>query len=96
MVGVRMPGEPSWIKPDLGDLRRAISLGDAMFFEPTGAVEADAPVAAEKDTERQDKMLTFSTAREAAERMLSCSDIRLRHVLDVLTLRSHARGNGEG
>jgi hypothetical protein len=96
MVGVRMPGEPSWIKPELGDLRRAISLGDAMFFEPTGAVEADAPVAAEKDTERQDKMLTFSTAREAAERMVGRSDIRIRHVLDVLALRAHARGNGEG
>jgi hypothetical protein len=56
-------------------------------------VEADAPVAAEKDSERHDKMLTFSVAREAAERMLNRSEISLRHVLDVRALRADAVGS---
>ena len=87
LVGVRMPGEPLWSNPQHGDLRRALSLGDAVFFEPTGVVEVDSPVAAETSDERQDKLLDFMTAKLAAERMLVRNDIRIRHVLHVKALR---------
>jgi hypothetical protein len=88
LVGARSPGEPMWRKAELGDLRRAISLGDAIFFEPTGAVEADGPVAAEKASERADKLLNFTSAMEAAIRMIERTDIRIRHIIDVLALRA--------
>jgi hypothetical protein len=77
-----------WRKAELGDLRRAISFGDAIFFEPTGAVEADAPVAAEKASERVDKLLDFMSAKEAAIRMIERTDIRIRYIIDVVTLRN--------
>jgi hypothetical protein len=93
LVGVRNSGEPAWRAPELGDLRRALSLGDAILFEPTGVVEADTPVAAETDTERIDKLLDFSFAQTAAARMIARADIRLRHVIDVQNLRAfQARG----
>ena len=88
LVGARSPGEPMWRKAELGDLRRAISFGDAIFFEPTGAVEADGPVAAEKASERVDKLLNFTSAMEAAIRMIERTDIRIRHIIDVPALRS--------
>jgi hypothetical protein len=87
LVGVRSPGEPSWQNPEHGDLRRAIALGDAVFFEPTGAVEVDVPVAAETEAERRDKLLDFMSAKAAAERMIERKDIRLRHVIDVQARR---------
>jgi hypothetical protein len=87
LVGVRAPGEPAWSNPQHGDLRRAIGFGDAVFFEPTGAVESEAPVAAETDHERQDKLLDFMAAKVAAERMIAQTDIRVRHVVDVKALR---------
>jgi hypothetical protein len=87
LVGARAQGEPSWCNPDLGDLRRAVSLGEAVFFEPTGAVEAGSPVAADTESERQDKLLDFMSAKAAASRMIQRSDIRVRHVIDVQTLR---------
>ena len=77
-----------WRNAELGDLRRAINFGDVIFFEPTGAVEADAPVAAEKGSERVDKLLDFMSAKEAAIRMIDRTDIRIRHMIDVLALRN--------
>jgi hypothetical protein len=88
LVGARSPSEPMWRKAELGDLRRAISFGDAIFFEPTGAVEADAPVAAEKASERVDKLLDFMSAKEAAIRMIERTDIRIRYIIDVVALRN--------
>ena len=91
LVGVRAPNEPSWLNPQLGDLRRAESLGDAVFFEPTGAVESATPVGAEMELERQDKLLDFMTAKTAAARMLARADIQVRHAIDVQAVR-RARG----
>jgi hypothetical protein len=87
LIGVRNPGEPMWRNPGHGDLRRALSFGDAVFFEPTGAVEADVPVAAETEQERQDKVLDFMTAKVAAQRMVERTDIRVRHIVDIQDLR---------
>ncbi|UEM14654.1 hypothetical protein J4G43_010640 [Bradyrhizobium barranii subsp. barranii] len=87
LVGARGFSEPAWRNSQLGDLRRALSLGDALFFEPTGAVEADAPVADELEQDRCDKLLDFATARLAAERTIKRDDIRVRHVVDILYLR---------
>jgi hypothetical protein len=87
LVGARARGEPAWRNPGHGDLRRALSFGDAVFFEPTGVVEADKPVAAETELERQDKLLDFMSAKTAAARMIERDDIRVRYVIDVQTLR---------
>jgi hypothetical protein len=87
LIGVRMPGEPNWVAPSLGDLRRAVALGDAIFFEPTGAAETSVPAAAETELERRDKILDFSNARAAAARMIDRTDIQVRHAIDVRALR---------
>jgi hypothetical protein len=87
LVGVRAPGEPAWRRAELGDLRRALLLGDALFFEPTGAVESDFAVGAEADSDRRDKLLDFMSAKTAASLMIERNDIRLRHVIDVQDMR---------
>jgi hypothetical protein len=87
LVGARASGEPEWRNPEHGDLRRAVSFGDAVFFEPTGAVEADGPVGAETELERQDKLLDFMSAKTAAVRMIERENITVRHVIDVQALR---------
>jgi len=61
-------------------------LGDAIFFETTGAVEADTPVGAETLLERSEKLLNFTDAIEAGTRMLE-SDVQLKHFVDVRALR---------
>jgi hypothetical protein len=87
LVGARTPAEPAWRNPDQGDLRRALSLGDAVFFEPTGVVESDVPVAAETELERHDKLLDFMSAKMAAGRMIERTDIHVRHVIDLQAMR---------
>ena len=47
LVGYIALDEPSWNQPTMGDLRRAVQLGDAVLFEPTGAVEAEKAVGEE-------------------------------------------------
>jgi hypothetical protein len=83
LVGVRSPSEPVWVNPGRGDLVRAMTLGDVLFFDPTGAVEAEEPVAAETKEERQDKLLDFTVARLAAERLLVNPDSNVRHIIDI-------------
>lgn len=87
LAGYRALDEPPWGGQGIGDLRRAVELGDAVLFEATGAVEADASVGAETEQERREKLLDFMDARAAATRMLGRSDIHLRHVVDVRWLR---------
>jgi hypothetical protein len=87
LVGARAPGEPAWRNPEHGDVRRALSFGDVVLFEPTGALEAEVPVGAETELERHDKLLDFVSAKLAATRMVERADIRIRHVLDVRSLR---------
>ena len=83
LIGVRGPSEPVWVSPGRGDLVRAMTLGDVVFFDPTGAVEAEEPVAAETKEERQDKLLDFSVARLSAERLLINPDSNVRHIIDI-------------
>jgi hypothetical protein len=87
LAGYRALDEPQWIDAGIGDLRRAIDLGDAVVFEATGVLEADAPVGAETAQERREKLLDFADAQAAAVRMLADSEIRLRHLVDVHALR---------
>ena len=83
LAGYRALDEPALVRPEIGDLRRAIGLGDAVFFEATGAAEAEAPVGAELPQERRDKLLDFMDAKAAAARMLDRQDLKIRCFLDA-------------
>jgi len=83
LAGYRALNEPAWTNSTIGDLRRSLELGDAVFFETTGAVEAQEPVGAETTQDRRDKILDFSTAKTAAFNMITRNDIRLEYLLDV-------------
>jgi len=87
LAGYRVRGEPAWDNRSIGDLRGAVARRDAVLFEATGAVEADAPVGAETAGERHGKLLAFMDAIEAARRMLTGSDVNLKHFVDVRALR---------
>jgi hypothetical protein len=87
LVGYRALDEPNWSSPNLGDLRRAVELGDAVLVEATGMIEADSPVGEETQQERRDKLLDFMDAKDAAKRMLFKSEIHLRHLVDIRSLR---------
>jgi len=87
LPGYRAEGEPAWEKPSLGDLRRAVTAGDAVFLEGTGAVEADSPVTTEEGNARVDKLLDFLSARDIAERLVRRQDLELVHFVDVRKLR---------
>lgn len=85
LAGFRAPNAASWDgTPELGDLRRDLSLQDIVLFEATGVLESEEPVALETREERRvgGKMLDFMTARTAAERLI-LSDVRLRNVVEV-------------
>lgn len=90
LVGYRAMNEPAWENVTIGTLRRAISTGDAVFFESTGAIEADAPVGAETKLERSDKLLGYGDAKDAAERMIMNSESRLRCFIDVHSVRNQS------
>lgn len=87
LPGYRAEGEPAWEQPTLGDLRRAVTAGDAVFLEGTGAVEADSPVTAEEGNSRVEKLLDFLSARDVAERLIQRQDLELVHFVDVRKLR---------
>ncbi len=90
VVGYRARNEPRWTAPDIGSLRRACTLGDAVLFEATGPIEADSPVAIETILERSDKKMSFSDAKETALRLLMDADTQLLYLIDV----AHIRGAG--
>jgi hypothetical protein len=89
LVGYRAPNEPAWEGPTIGTLRRAVNQGDAVLFESTGAVEADAPVGAELASERSERLLIYADAKAAATRMLMDDTVRLKHFLDVRDSRKN-------
>jgi hypothetical protein len=88
LAGYRVRGEPPWEGQGIGDLRGAVARGDAVLFEATGVTEADEPVGAEPPDARVEKLLGFMDARDAAARMLARSDMRLKHFVDVRSLRA--------
>jgi hypothetical protein len=88
LAGYRALGEPTWPSGGIGDLRGAVARGDCVLFEATGAAEAEAPVGAETTEERHEKVLAFMDAVAAGKRMLSRSDILLRHFVDVRACRA--------
>lgn len=87
LTGYRAPNEPDWDNPTIGTLRRAINNGDAVFFETTGALEADFPVGAETKLQRSDKVLSYTDAKDAAFQMIMSSDSRLKFFIDVVSER---------
>lgn len=87
LAGYKTLDEPDWRNTTIGDLRRALDLGDAVLFETTGAVEAEQPVGGETQQERRDKLLDFSTAQAAAVRMIGNDEVQLEYLLDVQSIR---------
>ncbi len=87
LTGYRCQDEPAWPGAALGDVRRAMNQTDAVFFETTGAVEADAPVIPEEAEPRLDKVLAFLVAQTSAQRFLRRADVALVHMIDVRQLR---------
>jgi hypothetical protein len=90
LAGYRVRSSPAWDSQEIGDLRGAVGLGDAVFVEATGVTEAESPAGAETEAERLGKQLGFSDAQAAATRMLLGDDVRLRHFVDVAAVRATA------
>jgi hypothetical protein len=90
LAGYRVRSSPAWEGQAIGDLRGAVTLGDAVLIEATGVTEADSPVGAETASERRGKLLAFSDAQSAAARMVTRADVRLRHFVDVTAVRAAA------
>ena len=88
LAGYRVRDEPASEVADLADLRAAVTRGDAVFVEPTGAFEADYPVGAENASDRIDKVLRFSDAQDAASKLLRDPSTQLRHFVDVVVEHS--------
>jgi hypothetical protein len=95
LAGYFAPDAYIWDRPPaLGDLRAAVNRGEVMLFETTGAVEVRGrTVAAETDAERREggNMLDYTTAVNAATRLIMQDDIELQYFIDVQQLRR--RGN---
>jgi hypothetical protein len=94
LVGYFAPDAIAWdAPPTLGDLRGAVSRGELVAFEATGAIEARGrTVAAETEAERKEggDMLDYKTAKQAANRLLAQSDVELWHFIDVRSLREQS------
>jgi hypothetical protein len=91
LVGYRLRDTPVTRHATIGDLKNAIGQGDAVLFEPTGAVESERPVGAETPRERYGKLVTWADAVEAGRRMVIQSDVRLKHLVDVREQRATSR-----
>jgi hypothetical protein len=92
LAGYRALDEPPWEKKrELGDLRGAFDVGDILLFEPTGAVASDRLVGAETAAQRRDKFIDFDDAKDAARQMLATPDVKVRHILDIESIRTSAR-----
>lgn len=88
LAGYRCQDEPAWADATLGSLRRALQQTDAVFFEATGAVEAESPVSPEEADARVDRLLPFASAVTSARRLLARPDLTLLHLVDVRALRN--------
>ena len=85
LVGYKQPSAPRWQdRPDMGDIRGSVALGDVVLFEPTGVAEHETRVAGELDQERREgnRTLDFAVAQTAAERLIT-SQIDLKYVFEV-------------
>lgn len=94
LVGYRALDEPPWeSEQGIGDLRGAITRGDLVLFEPTGAAEAERAIENESEKEHQEgeQMLDFMAAKEAAKSLLSKHDITVRYIADVCSLRKRSK-----
>jgi hypothetical protein len=83
LVGYHVRGEPSWEGISKADVQAAFKRRDAVFFEATGAVEADEPIGSEFANERHNKLLTFVDAISAAERIFDRDDVSLKHFVEI-------------
>jgi hypothetical protein len=88
LAGYRSSGEPEWSQPLVGDARRACDLGDAVMFDPTGAVESSTPVTPEERDERREKLIVFEDATSLAGRIIHRPDVTLELLLDVRPQRA--------
>ena len=85
LVGYKAPAAAHWQgRPDIGDIRGSVVLGNVILFEPTGVVEHETAVGGELPQERRDgnRTLEFEIAKIAAERLMN-SQIELRYVLEM-------------
>ena len=93
LAGYRAINEPASESPfGIGDLRRALSTGDFVLFECTGAVIANRPVAGESEKDRLagGNMLDFIAAKTAAQNFLARDGVKVRFVVDVRAIRERA------
>ncbi len=88
LVGYRVRSEVAWDNRGLGDLRGALSRGDAVLFEPTGAVLNETGVGVVNQQDMVNGMLSFEDARRAADALIRRDDVSLSHFLDVRKLRA--------
>ena len=86
LAGYKVPTAAHWQdRPEIGDIRGSLVLGDLVLFEPTGVAEHETVVGGELAQERRDgnRTLEFDIAKIAAERLMSSQQIELRYVLEV-------------
>jgi hypothetical protein len=85
LVGYKAKSAAQWPdRPEMGDLRASMALGELMLFEPTGVAESEAAVAGELPEERRagNRTLEFEVARSAGQRPMN-SAIELRHSFEL-------------
>jgi hypothetical protein len=85
LAGYKAQSAAHWPgRPEIGDLRASIALGELFLFEPTGVAESEAAVGGELAEERRagNRTLDFDVARSAAQRLMN-SVIELRHCFEL-------------
>jgi hypothetical protein len=85
LVGYKAPAAARWQdRPDIGDIRGSVTMGEVILFEPTGVAEHETPVGGERAQDRREgnRTLEFEIAKIAAERLIT-SQIELRYVLEI-------------
>lgn len=92
LVGYWAPDEPkhSSLSIDMGSIRGAVRRGDLVLFEATGVAQSERSVGGETDQERKlgNGRLDFTTSKKSASALLDRSEISLRYLVDVNSLRS--------
>jgi len=88
LAGYRALDEPPWDDTaQIGDLRRAVDVGDMLLFEPTGAVASDKLVGAETTAQRREGVIDFDDSKDAATQMLASPEVKVRHIVDIAARR---------
>lgn len=95
LVGYWAPDEPTHppLTLDIGAIRGAARRGDLVLFEATGVAQSENRVGAEVDEDRKigNGRLDFETAKSAALNFIDLSDVRLRFLVDINTVRKIIR-----